>query len=100
MTYNHNRKYVVVILAEGESQRPRRLLCVNNYCRRTLLMVNRDVKLVIDNNKGVHWSDLPEDVTVIEYKCRGCDFYYKIYTPETSEARRNLNTMIDTKSNV
>jgi hypothetical protein len=65
-----------------------------------MMAVNRDVSLVIDNNKGVHWADVPDDVTVIEHKCRGCDYYYKIYTPETIRASKELSTMIEATNNV
>lgn len=95
MSYRHNKKWVVIILAPGESKRPERLKCIFEYCGRTMMAVNRDVALVIKDNKGVHWGDLPADVTVVEHKCRGCDYYYKIYTPETVKARAELSTMIE-----
>lgn len=100
MSYRHGKKWVVVILASGESVRPKRLKCVFIHCGRTMMAVNRDVSLVIENNKGVHWADLPDDVTVIEHKCRGCDYYYKIYTPETVKAGKELSTMIEAQNDV
>ena len=90
MSYRHGKKWVVVMLKAGESIRPIGLKCVYVYCRRTMMKVNRDVELVLDNNKGLHWSDVPDDITVIEHKCRGCDFYYKIYTPKTLKASEEL----------
>ena len=93
-SYRHGKKNVVIILAAGESVRPKRLRCRFEHCGRTMMAVNRDVALVLEDNKGVHWADLPDDVTVVEHKCRGCDYYYKIYTPETAAARAELNTMI------
>jgi hypothetical protein len=65
-----------------------------------MMAVNREVALTIEDNKGIHWGDLPEDVTVIEHKCRGCDYYYKIYTPETISASKELSTMIEATNNV
>lgn len=98
MSYRHGKKWVVIILAPGESIAPRRLKCIFVYCGRTMMTVNRKVALTIENNKGIHWADLPDDVTVIEHKCRGCDYYYKIYTPETAEASDELGTMIGAKN--
>lgn len=98
MSYRHGKRWVVVILVPGESVRPVRLKCIFMHCGRTMMMVNRDVELVLENNKGIHWSDVPQDVTVIEHKCRGCDYYYKIYTPETKQAVRELNTVINKPS--
>lgn len=98
MSYRHGKKNVVVILAPGESTRPVKLKCIYPFCGRTMMAVNRDVALVLDNNKGVHWSDVPDDVTVIEHKCRGCDYYYKIYTPRTELASDELNGMMATQS--
>lgn len=94
MSYRHGKKNVVIILAPGESVRPKRLRCIFEHCGRTMMAVNRDVAITIKDNKGVHWADLPDDVTVVEHKCRGCDYYYKIYTPETQQAKVELNTMI------
>lgn len=99
MSYRHGKKFVVVILAKGESIRPIRLKCIYHHCGRTMMRVNRDVALVLDNNKGIHWSDVPDDVTVVEHKCRGCDYYYKIYTPETVKAEQDLKVEFDTVIN-
>lgn len=95
MSYRHGRKWVVVLLAPGESQRPVKLHCVFKFCRRTMMTVNRDVELVIEDSKGIHWADVPSDVTVVEHKCRGCDYYYKIYTPANSRANDKIQTMLD-----
>jgi len=100
VSYRHGKKWVVIILAPGVSQQPKRLKCVFMHCGRTMMAVNRAVALTIDDNKGVHWRDLPDDVTVIEHKCRGCDYYYKIYTPETVKASKELGTMIEAHNNV
>lgn len=95
MSYRHGKKWVVVILAPGVSRRPQRLHCVFKFCRRTMMTVNRDVAFVLEDNKGVHWADVPDDVTIIEHKCRGCDYYYKIYTPETLLASNELKAVIN-----
>lgn len=94
MMMRHDVKNVVLILAPGESQRPKRLRCVNSYCGRTMMTVNREVALTLEDNKGIHWADVPDDVTVVEHKCRGCNYCYRIYTPETPKAKAELNTMI------
>lgn len=94
MSYRHGRKWVVVILAPGASIRPQKFRCIFKFCGRTMMTVNRDVAIVLDDNKGVHWADLPDDVTVIEHKCRGCDYYYKIYTPETVQAGADIKAML------
>jgi hypothetical protein len=99
MSWRHEKVWVVIILAAGESAQPRRLVCENPNCGRTMMTVNR-MGVVLLNNKGVHWRDLPADVTVIEHKCRGCEHYYKIYTPETVEAANKLNPMIRAKIDV
>jgi len=96
----NSKEWVVIILAPGQSMRPKRLRCTFVHCGRTMMAVNREVAVVLANNKGVHWGDLPEDVTVIEHKCRGCEHYYKIYTPETVNASNQLNTMIEAHKDV
>lgn len=87
--------WVVVTLKSGENVRPVGLKCIYPFCRRTMLKVSRDVDMVIDNNKGIHWSDIPDDVTVVEHKCRGCDHYYKIYTPSTASAQQALQRAVN-----
>lgn len=95
MSYRHGKKWVVILLAPGESIKPERLKCVFEFCGRTMMTVNRKILITIKDSKGVHWADLPDDVTVAEHKCRGCDYYYKIYTPSTDKASQELNTMIE-----
>lgn len=92
--------WVVVTLKPGENVRPVGLKCIYPFCRRTMMKVSRDVELVIDHNKGLHWSDLPDDVTVVEHKCRGCDYYYKIYTPATPDAETELLRAVNNKANI
>jgi hypothetical protein len=58
--------------------------------------VNRQTQLILTDNQGVHWSDIPEGVTVFEHKCRGCDYYYKIYTPDSEEAYALAHDIIGT----
>ncbi len=89
---------IVIILASGDSQRPHRLHCIYPYCGRTMLSVNRDIALVLEDNKGIHWADLPEDITVIEHKCRGCGYFYRIYTPQTVVAKAEVESMLKNES--
>lgn len=91
---------VVVLLAAGESRRPKGMRCVYPYCGRRFARINRDVELVLEDNKGVHWADLPDDVTVFEHKCRGCNYLYRIYTPKTVAAKDETQAMLESKSNV
>lgn len=92
-----NKKHVVILLAPGESIRPVRLLCQNLlYCEyRRLMMVNRMVLMVLVDNLGIHWSDVPEGVTISEIKCHACGWYYKIYTPDSNAALHNARAIIE-----
>lgn len=92
------REDVVILLAAGESIRPIRLNCSNvMYCNyRRLQMVNRTVRMMLVGNKGIHWSDVPSGVTVLEIKCHACGWYYKIYTPDSERAYDETRAIIQT----
>lgn len=96
MTYRHGKKWVVILLKPGETRRPEKLRC--EWCHRLLFMVNKEVLLVIKDNKGIHWSELPADITVVEYKCRGCDYYYKVYTPQNDKAAQQALEVMEGSS--
>lgn len=100
MSYRHGRYNVVILLKGGETINPIRLACVNKMnCYHPFMMkVNREIAAVIEDNKGIHWSDIPDDVTVIEHKCRSCDYYYKIYTPRTVKAESAVKTMLESEA--
>lgn len=78
--------HIVYILKPGEGIRPHKLRCENPYCRRVMFTLNREIETTITDSQGIHWADTPEDVTVIEHKCRGCEYIYHIYTPEIAAA--------------
>lgn len=80
--------YITIILKAGQSQRPEKLICRYKWCNRQMMRVNRPIAHELDNCRGIHWREVPEDVTVVEHKCRGCDYYYYIYTPETKRAEQ------------
>lgn len=90
--------HIVLILKPGESKRPERLVCVDVWCKRTMATVNREIDVKLENNQGIHWSDVPEDVTVIEHKCRGCPRMYHIYTPQTARAKAETMDIINEQS--
>lgn len=92
----------VVVLLEHGNRAPIMLLCVNPFCRhRAMMKVNHDIKITIQDSQGVHWADLPDNVTVVEHRCRGCGYQYKIYTPDTeASAEEVLTAMSEAKSNV
>lgn len=83
--------FIVYILASGAGTRPHKIRCENVYCRRTMMTINREIEHTIKNSKGIHWADTPDEVTVVEHKCRGCEYVYRIYTPENPAA--SLETM-------
>lgn len=78
--------FIVYVLAAGAGTRPHKIRCENIYCRRVMMTINRDIEHVIKNSKGIHWADTPDEVTVVEHKCRGCEHVYRIYTQENQVA--------------
>lgn len=88
-------KPVTILLSPGENIRPAPLFCANVYCGRRLFNVSRDVQVTIHSCRGIHWSDAPSDVTVVEVKCHHCKTYHYLYTPESLRAAAAMETALE-----
>lgn len=90
-----SQRYITILLAPGENLRPMPLFCINVYCGYRLFNVSRETQAVLNDCRGIHWTDVPEDVTVVEVKCHSCKHYYYVYTPESLVSAIAMQDQLD-----